>query len=63
MISRGLHRRAWGRVSARDAVPHGVPFVVTWLAIVRIGAVAVPISTFSKAEELCDILARATRGH
>jgi acyl-CoA synthetase (AMP-forming)/AMP-acid ligase II len=37
--------------------PTGIPFAVTWLAITRIGAVAVPISTFSKAEELRVILA------
>jgi len=32
--------------------PTGVEFVVMWLAITRIGAVAVPISTFSTADEL-----------
>lgn len=39
--------------------PSGVPFAVVWLAVVRIGAVAVPISTFSKAAELRDVLAGA----
>jgi len=39
--------------------PTGIPFAVAWLAVVRIGAVAVPISTFSKAAELRDVLARA----
>lgn len=40
--------------------PTGIPFAVAWLAVVRIGAVAVPISTFSKAGELRDLLARAS---
>ena len=40
-------------------LPTGIPFAVAWLAVVRIGAVAVPISTFSKAAELRDVLARA----
>ena len=39
--------------------PSGIPFAVAWLAVVRIGAVAVPISTFSKSAELRDVLARA----
>ena len=39
--------------------PTGIPFAVASLAVVRIGAVAVPISTFSKAAELRDVLARA----
>ncbi len=42
--------------------PTGIPFAVAWLAVVRIGAVAVPISTFSKAAELRDVLARADVG-
>ncbi len=37
-------------------LPNGVEFLVTWLAIVRIGAVAVPISTLSSAAELARIL-------
>ena len=63
MIARGLLAEGVGK-GERVAVlqPTGIPFVVTWLAIVRIGAVAVPISTFSKADELCDILARADAG-
>jgi acyl-CoA synthetase (AMP-forming)/AMP-acid ligase II len=40
-------------------LPTGIPFAVAWLAVVRIGAVAVPISTFSKAGELHDLLRRA----
>jgi acyl-CoA synthetase (AMP-forming)/AMP-acid ligase II len=63
VIARGLVAEGVGK-GARVAVLHptGIPFVVTWLAIVRIGAVAVPISTFSKPDELCDILARADAG-
>ena len=59
-IARGLLAEGVGK-GARVALlyPTGIEFVVTWLGIVRIGAVAVPISTFSKADELRDILARA----
>jgi acyl-CoA synthetase (AMP-forming)/AMP-acid ligase II len=39
--------------------PTGIEFVLAWLATVRIGAVAVPISTFSTPIELRDLLARA----
>ncbi|HXY95117.1 MAG TPA: class I adenylate-forming enzyme family protein [Acidimicrobiia bacterium] len=62
-VARGLLAEGVGK-GARLAMLHptGIPFVVTWLAIVRIGAVAVPISTFSKADELRDILARADAG-
>ena len=34
------------------AVPDGVAFVVTFLALLRIGAVAVPVNTFFHADEL-----------
>jgi len=62
-IARGLLAAGVGK-GARVALlyPTGIEFVVTWLAIARIGAVAVPISTFSKADELCDILVRADVG-
>jgi acyl-CoA synthetase (AMP-forming)/AMP-acid ligase II len=40
--------------------PTGIPFVVAALAVTRIGAVAVPISTFSKAGEIRDVLARSS---
>lgn len=33
-------------------LPNGTDFVVTWLAVVRIGAVAVPVSTLSSGPEL-----------
>jgi len=36
--------------------PTGVDFVVTWLAINRIGAATVPVSTFSKPDELRQII-------
>lgn len=50
--------------------PNGSAFVVGWLAIARIGAVAVPLSTMSKPAELAVLLRNAdveillsTRGH
>jgi len=63
VIARGLIAEGVGR-GAHVALlyPTGIPFVVTWLAIVRIGAVALPVSTFSKPDELADILARADVG-
>ena len=39
--------------------PTGVDFVLAWLATARIGAIAVPISTFSTPTELRDLLGRA----
>ena len=62
-IARGLVAAGVGK-GERVAVllPTGIPFTVAWLAVVRIGAVAVPISTFSKAGELRDVLARADVG-
>jgi acyl-CoA synthetase (AMP-forming)/AMP-acid ligase II len=42
--------------------PTGSEFVVAWLAASRIGAVAVPISTFSTADELGWLLANANIG-
>jgi acyl-CoA synthetase (AMP-forming)/AMP-acid ligase II len=39
--------------------PTGIDFVTAWLAATRIGAVAVPISTFSTADELGWLLAHA----
>ena len=62
-IARGLIAEGVGK-GARVALlyPTGIAFVVTWLAIARIGAVAVPISSFSKPDELRDLLARADVG-
>ena len=39
--------------------PTGVDFVVSWLAVTRVGAVAVPISTFSTEDEIRGLLAAA----
>jgi acyl-CoA synthetase (AMP-forming)/AMP-acid ligase II len=39
--------------------PTGVDFVNAWLAVARIGAVAVPISTFSTSDELATIVRNA----
>jgi acyl-CoA synthetase (AMP-forming)/AMP-acid ligase II len=39
--------------------PNGPGFVVGWLAAARIGAVAVPLSTFSTSAELCMLLRNA----
>ena len=36
--------------------PNGAEFVVSWLAVARIGAVSVPLSTFSTAAELRSLL-------
>src|SRR5262249_44112883 len=60
VLARGLIAEGVGK-GARVALlyPTGVPFVVAALAVMRIGAVVVPISTFSKADEIRDILARS----
>lgn len=39
--------------------PNGPEFVVAWLAAIRIGAVAIPLSTFSTPHELAGLLAGA----
>jgi acyl-CoA synthetase (AMP-forming)/AMP-acid ligase II len=39
--------------------PNGAGFVVAWLAAARVGAVAVPFSTFSRAAELAVLLRNA----
>ncbi len=39
--------------------PNGPAFVVAWLAAARIGAVSVPLSTFSTSAELAGLLRRA----
>ena len=43
--------------------PTGTAFVTAWLATVRIGAIAVPISTFSTPIELRDLLGTRRRRH
>jgi acyl-CoA synthetase (AMP-forming)/AMP-acid ligase II len=62
-IARGLLAVGVGK-GGRVAVlyPTGITFVVAWLAALRVGAVAVPVSTFSKPSELRDVLAGADVG-
>jgi acyl-CoA synthetase (AMP-forming)/AMP-acid ligase II len=60
VLARGLLATGAGRGSRVGLVfPTGIEFVLAWLATVRIGAIAVPISTFSTPIELRDLLARA----
>jgi acyl-CoA synthetase (AMP-forming)/AMP-acid ligase II len=60
VLARGLLATGAGRGSRVGLLfPTGTDFVVAWLAAVRIGAIAVPISTFSTPVELRDLLARA----
>ncbi|HLM17733.1 MAG TPA: class I adenylate-forming enzyme family protein [Acidimicrobiia bacterium] len=60
LLARGLLAIGAGRGSRIGLLfPTGVEFVLAWLAAVRIGAIAVPISTFSTSRELRDLLARA----
>ena len=59
-ISGGLVARGASRGTHIGILfPTGLDFVITWLAATRIGAVAVPISTFSTADELRGLLAGA----
>jgi acyl-CoA synthetase (AMP-forming)/AMP-acid ligase II len=59
-IARGLIAAGIGR-SAHVGIlyPTSVEYVCTWLAVVRLGAVAVPISTFSTADELATLIRNA----
>jgi acyl-CoA synthetase (AMP-forming)/AMP-acid ligase II len=59
-LARGLLAAGAGK-GARVAIlhPNGSAFVVEWLAAARIGAVAVPLSTFSTAAELRVLLRNA----
>jgi acyl-CoA synthetase (AMP-forming)/AMP-acid ligase II len=60
VLARGLLASGTGRGSRVGLLfPTGVEFVLAWLAVVRVGAIAVPISTFSTARELRDLLGRA----
>jgi acyl-CoA synthetase (AMP-forming)/AMP-acid ligase II len=60
VLARGLLAAGAGRGSRIGLLfPTGLDFVLAWLAAVRVGAIAVPISTFSTARELRDLLARA----
>ncbi len=59
-LARGLLAAGVGR-GTRVALlfPTGVDFVLLWLAISRVGAITVPISTFSTPYELRDLVGRA----
>ena len=58
--ARGLLAVGAGRGSRIGLLfPTGVDFVLAWLATARIGAIAVPISTFSTCRELRDLFVRA----
>ncbi|MEX1006601.1 MAG: class I adenylate-forming enzyme family protein [Acidimicrobiia bacterium] len=60
VLARGLLAAGAGRGSRIGLLfPTGTAFVTAWLATVRIGAIAVPISTFSTPIELRDLLGRA----
>lgn len=60
VLARGLLAAGAGRGSRVGLLfPTGVDFVLAWLATVRVGAIAVPISTFSTPIELRDLLRRA----
>ncbi len=59
-LARGLLAVGAGRGSRIGLLfPTGVDFVLAWLATARIGAIAVPISTFSTSRELRDLFVRA----
>ena len=60
VLARGLLALGAGRGSRIGLLfPTGVDFVLAWLATARIGAIAVPISTFSTSRELRDLFTRA----
>jgi acyl-CoA synthetase (AMP-forming)/AMP-acid ligase II len=60
VLARGLLAAGVGRGSRIGLLfPTGTAFVLAWLATARIGAIAVPISTFSTPVELQDLLTRA----
>jgi acyl-CoA synthetase (AMP-forming)/AMP-acid ligase II len=60
VLARGLLAVGAGRGSRIGLLfPTGLDFVLAWLAAVRVGAIAVPISTFSTSRELRDLLGRA----
>jgi acyl-CoA synthetase (AMP-forming)/AMP-acid ligase II len=60
VLARGLLAAGAGRGSRVGLLfPTGVEFVLAWLAAVRVGAIAVPISTFSTGRELRDLFVRA----
>ena len=59
-VARGLVAAGIGRGAHVGILyPTSVEYVVTWLAVARLGAVAVPISTFSTADELATLIRNA----
>ncbi len=59
-LAKGLLAAGAGKGSHVGVLhPNGSPFVVSWLAAARIGAVAVPLSTFSTSTELRTLLRNA----
>ena len=57
-LARGMLSAGIGRGSrVALLLPMGVPFIAAWLAVARIGAVTVPVSTFSTPEELRGLIA------
>jgi len=62
-VAKGLLACGLGRASHVGLLhPNGAGFVVGWLAASRIGAVVVPLSTFSTGAELRGLLRRADVG-
>jgi acyl-CoA synthetase (AMP-forming)/AMP-acid ligase II len=60
VLARALVASGAGRGSRIGLLfPTGIDFVLAWLASVRVGAIAVPISTFSTSRELRDLVVRA----
>ena len=59
-LAKGLLAAGVGKGSHVGVLhPNGSSFVVSWLAAARIGAVAVPLSTFSTSSELRTLLRNA----
>ena len=59
-LALGLRARGVGKGSHIGVLfPNGVDWFVAWLAVTRIGAVAVPINTFFQARELGWVLRHA----
>jgi acyl-CoA synthetase (AMP-forming)/AMP-acid ligase II len=50
-VRKGAHIGLW--------LPNGADFVVHWLAAARLGAVTLPLSTFSTPHELCQLIRTA----
>jgi len=64
VLAKGLLARGAGRGTHVGLLhPNGADFVVGWLAAARVGAVAVPLSTFSTSAELRTLLRTADIEH